>query len=163
LESILSSDVTKSLGLTALGVAALVLALAPGSARAHALESSLEPLPGHGHTLVLHSQFSSGEPAAGAAVALVAPAQQPIPLGQTDRTGQLVFQRPASAVLAQAPDWEVRIDQGSGHRDYVELPAPAPAAPMSLTPSPVKPWFAWAGAGLMLVGAVALRPPRQDR
>lgn len=87
-------------------------------ARAHAIESTLERVAGLNRTLALQSSFSNGEPAAGAVVSLVAPGSQPIALGQTDAEGQLHFRLPEQADAA----WEVRVDQGPGHRDYLELP-----------------------------------------
>lgn len=149
----------------ALAACAISLTLAPHLTRAHALESSLEPVPGHVHTLLLQSQFSSGEPATDAAVALIAPGQPTIALGRTDAAGQLRFQRPTSTLQAGSAAWELRVDQGPGHRDYLELPAVAapvarqPAEPRALPLS----LFGWAGGSLLLVGALARRPSRRNR
>ncbi|MFZ9271184.1 MAG: hypothetical protein ACO23C_08075 [Prochlorococcaceae cyanobacterium] len=105
-------------GLTAASV------LSPAPTLAHALESSLERMAGLNRTLELQSRFSTGMPAAGAQVSLVSPSGASLALGSTDAEGQLRFALP-DAVDAS---WEVRVDQGPGHRDYLELPLPAAAA-----------------------------------
>jgi nickel transport protein len=86
--------------------------------RAHAIESTLEHLAGASATLALQSRFSNGEPAAGADVALVSPFGTSLSLGRTDAQGQLRFALPPSVDSR----WELRVDQGPGHRDYLELP-----------------------------------------
>lgn len=102
----------------------------PRPAAAHAIQSTLESLsslsrssisqsaPATGSTLSLASSFSSGVPVAGADVRLVPPGGSPIALGRTDASGHLSFQLPAGA----RSDWEVQVDGGPGHRDYLELP-----------------------------------------
>ncbi|MEB3264822.1 MAG: hypothetical protein VKJ66_10665 [Synechococcus sp.] len=105
--------------------AVLVLALAgaalsPSAVRAHALETSLERLTSLNDGLMLESRFSSGEPVPEAQVRLIPPnGGEPILVGRTDLQGQLRFQLPAG-VSASEP-WEVQVDGGPGHRDYVEL------------------------------------------
>jgi nickel transport protein len=111
------------------------LLIAPGAARAHGIESNLERLEGlsagvdfsrtasgsraPAPRLQLESRFSSGVPASEAAVRLVPPnAGPPIELGRTDTRGQLTFALPAQA----GNDWEIQVDAGPGHRDYLELP-----------------------------------------
>jgi nickel transport protein len=119
-----------------LGAAALLLApgLCPAPARAHAIESSLEHLHGHGHNtplarssadpaapeeLRLISSFSTGAPVVAAAVRAVAPSGgEAVELGRTDAEGRLVFRLPSQV----RPDWELQVDGGPGHRDYLELP-----------------------------------------
>ena len=99
-------------------------------ARAHGIQSTLEPLQqaaaaagrasaaGAGG-LQLSSQFSSGLPASDAAVKLVSPdGATSIALGRTDTAGQLNFQLPRGPHAG----WEVMVDAGPGHRDYLELP-----------------------------------------
>lgn len=115
------------------GALALLLpaALAPQAARAHAIESNLEHL--HLHELGtplaaaanepdqmrLQSSFSSGMPVVAAAVRLVPPnGARPVELGRTDADGQLTFTLPRQA----RPGWELQVDGGPGHRDYLELP-----------------------------------------
>ena len=63
---------------------------------------------------------------ADASVKLVPPGGTPIALGRTDARGQLNFQLPAGT----GSDWEIQVDGGPGHRDYLELPKAAvrPAA-----------------------------------
>jgi nickel transport protein len=68
-------------------------------------------------TLQLQSRFSSGEPAQSATVRLVPPQGEAIVLGQTNAEGQLRFQLPRQA----GSDWELQVDAGPGHRDYLEL------------------------------------------
>jgi nickel transport protein len=119
--------------LALLGVAGLLFA--PGAARAHGIESSLERLGGLSERidftptasarsapatqLQLESRFSSGLPASEAAVRLVPPdGGAPIEVGRTDTRGQLTFALPARA----GSDWELQVDAGPGHRDYLELP-----------------------------------------
>jgi nickel transport protein len=68
-------------------------------------------------TLQLESRFSSGEPAQSATVRLVPPQGEAIVLGQTNAEGQLRFQLPRQA----GSDWELQVDAGPGHRDYLEL------------------------------------------
>ena len=67
---------------------------------------------------MLESRFGNGQPAADAVVRLIPPGGQPIELGRTDALGQLRFQVPQDATA----HWEVQVDQGPGHRDYLELP-----------------------------------------
>jgi nickel transport protein len=113
----------------------------PRPAAAHAIQSTLESLsslsqasvsslsPAKGSTLTLASSFSTGVPVAGADVRLVPPAGTPIALGRTDANGHLSFQLPPGA----RSDWEVQVDGGPGHRDYLELPKTSvPAAAHSL-------------------------------
>ena len=114
----------------------------PQAASAHAIQTSLETLsslsraytgastgPGPaaaGPSFALASSFSTGAPVADASVKLVPPGGTPIALGRTDARGQLNFQLPAGA----RSDWEIQVDGGPGHRDYLELPngAVRPAA-----------------------------------
>jgi nickel transport protein len=117
--------------------AALGLALAPGlspaPAGAHAIQSSLEPLHVHTHPagslqasaaasadqLRLTSSFSTGQPVVAASVRLASPdGRAAIDLGRTDAQGRLTFNLPQQA----RPDWELQVDGGPGHRDYLELP-----------------------------------------
>jgi hypothetical protein len=96
------------------------LALAgQGTAHAHAIESSLERLSGLNDSLLLQSRFGTDQPASDAEVRLVSPNGVSIALGRTDADGKLRFQLPKAA----GPDWELQVDQGPGHRDYLELPA----------------------------------------
>lgn len=110
------------------------LLLSPLAARAHGIESSLERLDAlRASSLRLDSSFSTGEPVAAAAVRLVSPdGRTAIDLGRTDDAGQLTFALPKQA----GAGWELQVDAGPGHRDYLELPAAgtpptAQAAPAS--------------------------------
>ncbi len=92
------------------------LLLLPGGARAHGLESSLER---HGNLSAgLQSHYSNGLPAGDASVRLLVPGGEAISLGRTNAEGKLSFQLPARA----SADWEIQVDAGSGHKDYLELP-----------------------------------------
>jgi nickel transport protein len=93
---------------------------------------------------------------ADASVKLVPPGGTPIALGRTDARGQLNFQLPAGA----RSDWEIQVDGGPGHRDYLELPngAVRPAATTYPQPqaSPNPPnRLLTPLLGLGLVGALA--------
>lgn len=127
---------------------ALLACAHPQAASAHAIQTSLETLsslsraytgsstgPGTGAagpSFALASSFSTGAPVADASVKLVPPGGTPIALGRTDARGQLNFQLPAGA----RSDWEIQVDGGPGHRDYLELPngAVRPAATTYLQP-----------------------------
>ena len=125
-----------------LASAALLACAHPQAASAHAIQSTLETLGSlsraytgsstgagtgaAGPSFALASSFSTGAPVADASVKLVPPGGTPIALGRTDARGQLNFQLPAGA----RSDWEIQVDGGPGHRDYLELPKGAvrPAA-----------------------------------
>ena len=102
------------------------LLFTPLAARAHGIESSLERLDAlRATSLRLDSSFSTGEPVTAAAVRLVSPdGRTAIDLGRTDETGQLTFALPKQA----GSDWELQVDGGPGHRDYLELPRASAAA-----------------------------------
>lgn len=110
------------------------LLLAPQSGRAHGIQSNLERL--SGLQASLESSFSNGLPASNANVRLVPPGGTPIELGHTDAKGHLSFQLPARA----SADWEIQVDAGPGHRDYLEVP-PQPkdrSAAMSRSEGPLQ-------------------------
>lgn len=109
--------------LGSVGAAAVLMLAAQGSARAHAIESSLERVSGLTDSLVLQSRFSPEQPASDAEVRLVSPSGKTIALGRTDASGSLRFQLPKGT----GADWELQVDQGPGHRDYLELPAASSA------------------------------------
>ncbi len=107
------------------GGCALALLGAP-SVHAHGIESTLERLGSltASSPYQLESKFSSGLPARDAAVTMVSPdGAAAVELGHTNAEGQLTFRLPAQA----RADWEVQVDAGPGHRDYVELPGTAAA------------------------------------
>lgn len=135
-------------GSTSLAVALGASLVAPPAARAHAIESSLVRLQALRNTLQLDTRFSTGLPVDGAFVRLVSPdGSRSLNLGRTDHHGALRFQLPDSA----SSDWEVQVDGGAGHRDYLELPggdARASQAPKA-TWGVALPW------GLMVFGMVS--------
>lgn len=110
---------------------AVALLLGPAPARCHALESSIERLSSLTDQLVLESSFGNGEPADDAVVRLVPPGGSPIEVGRTDANGQLRFQLPHGATAS----WEVQVDKGPGHRDYLELPNASPTSARDAGPS----------------------------
>ena len=101
------------------GAAAVLILAGQGSARAHAIESSLERVSGLTDSLLLQSRFSADQPASDAEVRLVSPSGKTIALGRTDASGSLRFQLPKGT----GADWELQVDRGPGHRDYLEIPA----------------------------------------
>ncbi|WP_259737667.1 hypothetical protein [Synechococcus sp. CS-205] len=112
---------TRSCGLIALtALGSLVALLAtPGRVEAHAIESSLDRLTSLREGLMLESHFSNGEPVKGAVVRLVPPdGGQPVDVGQIDDQGRLSFNMPKGA----DGDWELQVDAGPGHRDFLEVP-----------------------------------------
>lgn len=113
--------------------AACGLSVAP-AAHSHAIESSLERLSALNNQLLLESRFGSGEPASDAVVRLVPPGGQPVEVGRTDAEGRLSFRLPSQA----GADWELQVDGGPGHRDYLELPAAGtgPSAQVRSLPRP---------------------------
>ena len=143
-----------------------LLALAPlawpSLAHAHGIESSLSPLRGLNNQLLLQSQFSNGEPARDAVVRLVPPDGHPLDLGRTDGQGQLSFALPKDA----QGSWELQVDGGPGHRDYLEMPVQRGQAQLdrvSGQPQPARGWLmglSGLGAAAMLLGLQRIRRPR---
>lgn len=100
------------------GLLALVLFAAP-SVRAHGVETSFSGLEATG-LLRLQTSFSTGEPLADAEVRLQSPdGRQTLALGRTDAEGRFQGRLPADAQRR----WELVVDGGPGHRDYLELSA----------------------------------------
>ncbi|MCT0217787.1 hypothetical protein KQ304_02060 [Synechococcus sp. CS-1329] len=98
------------------------MAAAPGRVEAHAIESSLDRLESLREGLMLESHFSNGEPVKGAMVRLVPPdGGQPVEVGQMSDEGRLSFSMPKGA----NGDWELQVDAGPGHRDFLEVPTQA--------------------------------------
>lgn len=98
------------------GLLAGGLALVPTGADAHGIQTNLERF--SSLSAQLESSFSSGQPASHAEVRLLPPGGTPIALGHTDARGRLSFHLPAQA----SADWEIQVDAGPGHRDYLEVP-----------------------------------------
>ena len=124
---------------------------------AHGIESTLERL---GRSTLnspyqLDSKFSTGAPARDAAVRMVSPTgDTSVTLGHTNGDGQLTFTLPVQAKA----DWEVQVDAGPGHRDYLELPGTTPGALHSqAVSSPVQALARRASSlgALALLGALA--------
>lgn len=145
-------------GLLAAGVVLLV----PAGVRAHGIQSSLERF--GGLSAQLESSFSSGDPASDAEVRLVPPGGgAPISLGHTDSQGRLSFRLPPQA----SPEWEIQVDAGPGHRDYLEVPA-ASSGTMPAISSSARSLagrrsqsLAFAALGLSgLLGGLWMRRPR---
>lgn len=124
-------------------VAGAVVAAA-GSAQAHAIQTNLEAF--RNNHLLLQSSFGNGQPAEAALVTLVPPGGgQPIPVGRTNSKGQLSFALPSDANGA----WDVQVDGGPGHRDYLSLPVTKGHADLNrISDGPRPSPFAWLSAGL---------------
>ena len=143
-------------------LAAGALLLAPGGARAHGIQSSLERF--GGLNAQLESSFSSGDPARDAEVRLVPPGGgAPIALGQTDSQGRLSFRLPPQATA----DWEIQVDAGPGHRDYLEVPSAGPGKLPTVSTSegaargPLSHTLALSALGISgLLGGLLMRRPR---
>ena len=139
----------------ALGLLSLMV---PGAARAHGIETNLSALQSVSDGLLLQSHFSSGEPTVNAAVRLVSPDGQTRELGRTDAQGQLSFALPKGA----SGDWELQVDGGPGHRDYLEMPVQAGQARLDQLSEhhhgahPLA-WLSALGATAMLLGLQRIR------
>ena len=139
---------------------ALALLLSPAAAQAHGIESSLTRLEALSDSLVLESRFSNGEPTSDALVRLVAPDGESLELGRTNAKGQLSFALPKQTNGA----WELQVDGGPGHRDYLEMPVQAGQAQLDQIsehhhPHPL-PWLGALGATAMLLGLQRIRRHR---
>ena len=91
--------------------------MAPLPALSHAIETHFSGL-GSGSLLELESSFSSGEPVSNAEVRLLShDGERTIHLGSTDADGRF------SATLPEldSNNWDLVIDGGIGHRDYLGL------------------------------------------
>jgi nickel transport protein len=138
----------------------LALLLSPAAAQAHGIESSVTRLQSLNDSLVLQSHFSNGQPTSDALVRLVAPDGRSLELGRTDAAGQLSFALPKQA----NGSWELQVDGGPGHRDYLEMPVQAGQAQLDRIsehhhPNPLL-WLTALGATAMLLGLQRIRRPR---
>ncbi len=146
---------------TAVRALALALLLSPAAAQAHGIESSITRLQSLSDSLMLESRFSNGEPTSDAIVRLVAPDGQAMELGRTDAEGQLSFALPKQA----NGDWELQVDGGPGHRDYLEMPVKQGQAQLdrisqrALQHNPLA-WLSALGATAMLLGLQRIRRHR---
>jgi nickel transport protein len=146
---------------TALRALVLALLLSPAAAQAHGIESSLTRLESLTDSLVLESRFSNGEPTSDAVVRLVAPDGESLELGRTNANGQLSFALPKQA----NGEWELQVDGGPGHRDYLEMPVHQGQAQLdkisqhSHGSTPLG-WLGALGATAMLLGLQRIRRHR---
>ena len=140
---------------------ALALLLSPAAASAHGIESSITRLESLTDSLVLESRFSNGEPTSDAVVRLVAPDGESHEIGRTNAQGQLSFALPKQA----NGEWELQVDGGPGHRDYLEMPVQQGQAKLdqisqsSHDSSPLG-WLGALGATAMLLGLQRIRRHR---
>ena len=142
---------------------ALILAALciPGAVQAHGIESSVTRLQSLSDSLMLQSHFSNGEPTRDALVRLVAPDGASLELGRTNAEGQLSFALPKRA----SGDWELQVDGGPGHRDYLEMPVQGGQAQLDQISeqhqhtNPLA-WLSALGATAMLLGLQRIRRPR---
>jgi nickel transport protein len=140
---------------------ALALLLSPAAASAHGIESSITRLESLTDSLVLESRFSNGEPTSDAVVRLVAPDGESSELGRTNAQGQLSFALPKQA----NGEWELQVDGGPGHRDYLEMPVQQGQAKLdqisqSSHGSTPLGWLGTLGATAMLLGLQRIRRHR---
>jgi nickel transport protein len=146
---------------TALRALALAILMSPAAVQAHGIESSVTRLQSLSDSLVLESRFSNGEPTSDALVRLVAPDGVAIDLGRTNAQGQLSFALPSQANGA----WELQVDGGPGHRDYLEMPVHEGQPQLdqiSQHQHRMHPlgWLGALGATAMLLGLQRIRRPR---
>lgn len=142
-------------------LASALLALSGSPASAHGIESSLTRLEALSSQLMLQSQFSNGEPTSDAIVRLVSPDGKAQELGRTDAKGQLSFALPKQAT----GEWELQVDGGPGHRDYLEMPVKGGQAQLDQIsehrrPSHPLAWLSAVGATAMLLGLQRIRRHR---
>ena len=105
--------------LTGLSCLLIGAALQP-SVKAHGVETSFSGLEASG-LLQFRSHFSTGEPLVNAEVRLQSPdGSESLKLGRSGSDGRFKAKRPALANR----EWEVVVDGGPGHRDYLELSRP---------------------------------------
>jgi len=140
-----------------------LLLLSPGLVRAHGIQSDLSHVHGSADQLLLSSTFSSGAPAADASVRLLTPAGEALELGHTNSQGQLAFALPRNA----NGEWELQVDGGPGHRDYLAMPVHGGQAQLDQISEHDHPplgagWLAGLGglgAAAMLLGLQRIRRP----
>jgi hypothetical protein len=146
---------------TSIRALALTILVSPAAVQAHGIESSITRLQSLSDSLMLQSQFSNGEPTSDAIVRLVAPDGQAVELGRTNAEGQLSFALPKQA----NGDWELQVDGGPGHRDYLEMPVQQGQAQLdrisqrALQHNPLA-WLSALGATAMLLGLQRIRRHR---
>lgn len=157
----------RSLGLALGALACSALGTAP--AWSHAIQSNLEqvsPLSEQVRSeFLLQSEFSTGEPAGEAAVRLWRSDGETIEMGRTDAQGRLRFALPGELSGEGSDDWELQVDAGPGHRDYLALSeagggrppgAPSPAQPIPGIGTSQLLFRRTVNTGLPLVGGLAI-------
>ena len=137
--------------LAALAASAALLGSA-SRVEAHAIESSITRVASLNNGLMVRSQFSSGQPTVDAKVRLIAPGGEATELGRTDGQGQLSFALPKGA----SGDWEVQVDGGPGHRDYLTMPVQAGKAQLDRLSERELPGLGDSLATLLHPGVLAL-------
>ena len=155
-----NTSFTPPLGACLLGLGAAMagaMAMAPSAAWAHGVETNFTALQASG-LIELRTQFSSGEPLADAEVRLQSPdGSKSLKLGRTGSDGRFSAQLPAQA----SRQWELVIDGGPGHRDYLELNGPQASHQRS--------WAHWLiglgalGGTLAMTGRLSHGQQRQHR
>lgn len=145
------SRLGRAVVLAAVATTAAVLSSA-SRVDAHAIESSITRLASLNDGLQVHSQFASGQPTVAAKVRLIAPGGEAIELGRTDAQGLLSFALPKGA----SGDWEVQIDGGPGHRDYLTMPVQAGQAQLDRLSERELPGLGDSLATLLHPGVLAL-------
>ena len=147
-------------------ISAAVVAAAV-SAQAHAIQTNLEAFRNN-HLVLLQSSFGNGQPAEAALVTLVPPGGgQPIPVGRTNSKGELSFSLPSNA----HGEWDVQVDGGPGHRDYLSLPVNNGQADLNRisdghppkSPDRLSPWPLVGTVGGLMGGCTALLLGRHRR
>ena len=140
---------------------AVLAVVSPAAAFGHGIESSITRLQELSDNLVIESRFSSGEPTSAALVRLIGPDGSTVELGRTDAHGQLSF------VIPEQGDgtWELQVDGGPGHRDYLEVPIQHGKAKLDqISHHPTRnnplPWLSALGGTAMLLGLSRIRRPR---
>ena len=118
---LLQRGLRPALAPAALALAALGAVLGAGPAWSHGIQSNLEKVSPLSEQVrrefQLQSEFSTGEPAGDAAVRLWRPGGETVELGRTDPEGRLRF----ALTSDTASGWELQVDAGPGHRDYLEF------------------------------------------
>ena len=145
------------------GCLSAAVVAAAGSAQAHAIQTNLEASR-YNHLLLLQSSFGDGQPAQAALVSLVPPGGKPIPVGRTNSKGQLSFALPSDA----NGHWDVQVDGGPGHRDYLSLPVTKGQADLKRIsdghrPNQASPWVLVGAVGGLVGGCSALLLGRHRR
>jgi hypothetical protein len=140
-----------------------LLLLTPGLAKAHGIQSSVTHVQGSSDQLLLSTAFSSGVPTSNATVRLLTPGGQTLELGHTNAKGELAFALPRGANGA----WELQVDGGPGHRDYLSMPVQRGQAQLDQISEAdhsalASGWLAGLGglgAAAMLLGLQRIRRP----